>query len=78
MNYQDFITATSLKVPGGGTAPTGEDSIYYIVGPTGATGPGVIVSDTVPSITSEGQIWFNSLDGDVYMAYTGVYISISA
>jgi plastocyanin len=40
-------------------------------------GAKVTVSDTAPSATTNGTLWFNSVSGGIYIYYNGVYIQPS-
>lgn len=49
--------------PTGATGPTGPE------GPMGPQGPGLTVADVAPTLT-QGALWFNSLDTQLYVGYT--------
>lgn len=61
----------------GPTGPTGLTGATGPTGPTGATGPQStfsVVADTPPSNPVEGQAWYRSSDGLVYIYYDGVWV----
>ena len=60
--------------PSGAAGPTGP------TGPTGATGAdgSYLVSPTAPASPSEGDTWFDSVDGKFYVYYDSYWIEISA
>jgi len=75
--YDNFwIESSSSNIgPAGPTGATGADST--VVGPTGAQGDSVFFStlgETPPENAVEGQAWFNSSNGQIYIKYDGFWI----
>ena len=64
-------------VPPGGTCPAGQfvTAISSTVIPTCAPA-GVIVAATAPASPETGQLWFNSVDLQTYIRYTGQWVPI--
>ena len=81
---------TITNVGGGGGVPSGTisgssqltssfDSRYALSGSVGEGGTSTNVSETPPVSPSEGDLWWNSTDGNLYIYYDGYWvISISA
>lgn len=59
----------------GPTGPTGpEGSASNVTGPTGPTGIFSTVSDTPPGSPDEGDAWFNSATGQIYVYYDSYWV----
>ena len=56
----------------GPTGPTGADST--VVGPTGPTGIFAISSETPPESADEGDAWFNSDTGQIFIYYDSYWV----
>jgi hypothetical protein len=59
--------------PTGPTGPTGPQGVTGPTGPTGARGT-FLVSEATPSESSEGDIWFNSVEGKLLIFYDEFWI----
>jgi uncharacterized phage protein gp47/JayE len=57
--------------PGGGYpgAPVGRPGPPGPAGPPGPRGPGVIITDDVPAAASPGDLWLDSVSGQMYVRY---------
>jgi hypothetical protein len=53
----------------GAPGPTGATGPQGPAGATGPQGPGLTVADVAPTLT-QGALWFNSLDTQLYVGYT--------
>jgi hypothetical protein len=66
----------------GPTGSTGEPGPEGVAGPTGAQGPTgptgaagtFLVSPSTPSSPSEGDVWFNSIEGKLLIYYDGFWV----
>ena len=75
---------TGATGPQGSIGPTGatgaDSTVTGPTGSTGATGPAgedgqfTFVSDAVPENATEGDSWFNSSNGQIYIYYDGFWI----
>ena len=63
--------ATGAAGSNGATGATG------IQGATGPQGPGVIVGSTATTSVSTGTLWYDTLDGRLYILYNSAYIDAS-
>lgn len=59
----------------GPTGPTGpQGSASTVAGPTGPTGAFTVSSDTPPANPDEGDAWFNSTTGQIYVYYDSYWV----
>ncbi len=58
--------------PEGPQGPPGRDGIDGLPGPTGPQGPGVTISDFVPAAPLPGNLWWNSVEAQLYIYYQDV------
>lgn len=83
LKSDDGFTAASLAVNGQFTLPTSDGTINQILKTDGAgvvswtdlTGT-VFVSDTEPVSANEGDFWFESDTGDIFIYYDGVWVDV--
>ena len=61
--------------PTGPTGPTGPQGILGPTGPTGATSVAG-VAETAPASPTEGQLWFNSLSGKLFVYYDSFWVEV--
>jgi hypothetical protein len=66
------LVISQVVGPTGATGPQGLAST--VTGPTGATGSFLISSDTPPADPIEGDSWFNSATGLIYVYYDGYWV----
>ena len=58
---------TGPEGPQGVTGPEGPSGVDGATGPQGPTGPGVTVNATAPSSPSQGDLWYDTDDGNTYI-----------
>ena len=66
------LVISQVVGPTGATGPAGEAS--NVTGPTGAQGIFSVVADTPPSSADEGDSWFNSATGQIYVYYDSYWV----
>ena len=66
------LVISQVVGPTGATGPQGSAST--VTGPTGATGSFLISSDTPPADPIEGDSWFNSATGLIYVYYDSYWV----
>jgi hypothetical protein len=66
------LVISEVVGPTGATGPQGSAST--VTGPTGATGTFLISSDTPPADPQEGDSWFNSATGLIYVYYDSYWV----